>query len=88
MSDVEQITALHSEPVAKPDSQSTIAAGSASQARIAQIPDTLSILPVRGFVVFPGTIVPLSVRLPEIVIALPFSRNVAPTVTSPAIVRL
>src|SRR5438477_11806763 len=64
MSDVEQISALQSDPGAKPDTQSTIAAGSTSQARIAQIPDTLSILPVRGFVVFPGTIVPLNVRRP------------------------
>ena len=26
------------------------------------IPDTLSVLPVRGMVVFPGTVVPLSIR--------------------------
>ncbi|HET9418968.1 MAG TPA: endopeptidase La [Chthoniobacterales bacterium] len=62
MSDVEQISGLQSDPGAKPDTQSTIAAASANQTRIAQIPDTLSILPVRGFVVFPGTIVPLNVR--------------------------
>jgi ATP-dependent Lon protease len=62
MSDVEQISALQGDPRPKPDTQSTIAAESGSQARIAQIPDTLSILPVRGFVVFPGTIVPLNIR--------------------------
>jgi ATP-dependent Lon protease len=62
MSDVEQIAALQGEPGPKPDTQSTIAVESGSQVRIAQIPDTLSILPVRGFVVFPGTIVPLNVH--------------------------
>ena len=62
MSDVEQIAALQGGRGPKPDTQSTIAVESGSQARIAQIPDTLSILPVRGFVVFPGTIVPLNVR--------------------------
>jgi ATP-dependent Lon protease len=62
MTELEQIGALQAEPGPKPDTQSTIASGAPSQARIAQIPDTLSILPVRGFVVFPGTIIPLNVR--------------------------
>jgi ATP-dependent Lon protease len=30
----------------------------------AKIPDTLSILPLRGFVIFPGTVAPLNVRRP------------------------
>ena len=42
----------------------TIAADMTDQSRTPQIPDELSILPVRGFVVFPGTIVPLNVRRP------------------------
>ena len=29
-----------------------------------EIPDTLSILPIRGFVIFPGTVAPLNVRRP------------------------
>jgi len=28
------------------------------------IPDTLAILPIRGFVIFPGTVAPLNVRRP------------------------
>jgi ATP-dependent Lon protease len=62
MSEAEQISTLQGDRGAKPDTQSTIAADSTGQARIAQVPETLSILPVRGFVVFPGTIVPLNVR--------------------------
>ena len=41
-----------------------IAADVTDESRVPQIPDELSILPVRGFVVFPGTIVPLNVRRP------------------------
>src|ERR1700730_19080217 len=32
------------------------------QGQIPKIPEVLSILPVRGFVVFPGTVAPLNVR--------------------------
>jgi ATP-dependent Lon protease len=64
MMEMEQIGALQSEVGAKPDTQSTIAVESAAQTRMAAIPDVLPILPVRGFVVFPGTIVPLNVRRP------------------------
>jgi hypothetical protein len=39
-----------------------IAADISDQSKTPQIPEELSILPVRGFVVFPGTIVPLNVR--------------------------
>jgi ATP-dependent Lon protease len=42
----------------------TIAADVTDESRVPQIPEELSILPVRGFVVFPGTIVPLNVRRP------------------------
>ncbi len=42
----------------------TIAADITDQSRTPRIPEELSILPVRGFVVFPGTIVPLNVRRP------------------------
>ena len=35
---------------------------SAVDAQMPKIPDTLSILPLRGFVVFPGTVAPLNVR--------------------------
>ena len=35
---------------------------SADDAQTPKIPDTLSILPLRGFVVFPGTVAPLNVR--------------------------
>src|SRR5947209_12132039 len=45
-------------------SSSAIAADISDQSKTPRIPDELSILPVRGFVVFPGTIVPLNVRRP------------------------
>jgi len=43
---------------------SAIAADISDQSKAPRIPAELSILPVRGFVVFPGTIVPLNVRRP------------------------
>ena len=43
---------------------STIAADMSDDTKMQRIPEELSILPVRGFVVFPGTIVPLNVRRP------------------------
>ena len=47
------------------DAQSSaIAADISDQSKTPKIPEELSILPVRGFVVFPGTIVPLNVRRP------------------------
>jgi ATP-dependent Lon protease len=42
----------------------TIAADMTDESLVPRIPEELSILPVRGFVVFPGTIVPLNVRRP------------------------
>jgi ATP-dependent Lon protease len=46
------------------DQSSAIAADISDQSKTPRIPEELSILPVRGFVVFPGTIVPLNVRRP------------------------
>jgi ATP-dependent Lon protease len=48
----------------KSSTSPTIAADVTDESRVPQIPEELSILPVRGFVVFPGTIVPLNVRRP------------------------
>jgi ATP-dependent Lon protease len=38
--------------------------GAAGEIQVPKIPDTLSILPLRGFVIFPGTVAPLNVRRP------------------------
>jgi len=56
-----QITALRAGTGVKPGTESTIAAG-ADESRLQRIPEELSILPVRGFVVFPGTVVPLNIQ--------------------------
>src|SRR5262249_56863855 len=45
----------------KPGPQSTIAAPT-DQVQVPRIPEELSILPVRGFVIFPGTVIPLNVQ--------------------------
>ncbi len=45
-------------------SESGSPAGAASTGKMPAIPGTLSILPTRGFVAFPGTIAPLNVRRP------------------------
>ena len=45
----------------KPGTESTIAAGT-GESRMPHIPEELSILPVRGFVIFPGTILPLNIQ--------------------------
>src|SRR5881397_3543087 len=60
MSDKE-ISALQPGPELKPGPQSTIAAIT-DQGQTPRIPEGLSILPVRGFVVFPGTVTPLNVQ--------------------------
>ncbi len=60
MSD-EQISALQPGAELKPGPQSTIAAPT-DQTQTPRIPEELSILPVRGFVVFPGTVVPLNIQ--------------------------
>src|SRR5437867_3759969 len=56
-----QITALRADTEPKPGTESTIAAGT-GESRLQRIPEELSILPVRGFVVFPGTVVPLNIQ--------------------------
>ena len=60
MSD-QEISALQPGAELKPGPQSTIAA-TTDQAQTPRIPEELSILPMRGFVVFPGTVVPLNVQ--------------------------
>ena len=52
---------LRSDAESKPGTQSTIAAGTA-ESQMPRIPEELSMLPVRGFVVFPGTVVPLNIQ--------------------------
>ncbi|MEP7016245.1 MAG: LON peptidase substrate-binding domain-containing protein, partial [Verrucomicrobiota bacterium] len=61
MSD-EPISALRGEIEAKPAADSTIAVGVTDESKLPRIPEELSILPVRGFVVFPGTIIPLNIQ--------------------------
>src|SRR5947207_14080425 len=56
-----QITALRADTGPKPGTESTIAAGT-DESRLPRIPEELSILPMRGFVVFPGTVVPLNIQ--------------------------
>src|SRR5438034_1554964 len=63
MMNEEQI-AVPAELEMKSSTGPTIAADVTDESRAPQIPEELSILPVRGFVVFPGTIVPLNVRRP------------------------
>src|SRR5207245_5113095 len=60
-SNKDQIRALRADTGAKPGTESTIAAGT-DESRLPRIPEELSILPVRGFVVFPGTVVPLNIQ--------------------------
>jgi ATP-dependent Lon protease len=56
-----EISALQPGAELKPGPQSTIAAPT-DQSQTPRIPEELSILPVRGFVVFPGTVTPLNVQ--------------------------
>ncbi|MDP9186057.1 MAG: endopeptidase La [Verrucomicrobiota bacterium] len=60
----EERIAMPAELEMKSSTGPTIAADVTDESRAPQIPEELSILPVRGFVVFPGTIVPLNVRRP------------------------
>ena len=60
MSD-KQISALQPGAELKPGPQSTIAALT-DESQTPRVPEQLSILPVRGFVVFPGTVVPLNIQ--------------------------
>jgi ATP-dependent Lon protease len=57
----EPIIVAPAELQAKGATQSTISA-TTDDTHLPRIPEELSILPVRGFVVFPGTVVPLNIR--------------------------
>jgi len=57
----EPLSALQPGADSKSAPANTIAAGNIAERSAPQIPDVLSILPVRSFVVFPGTILPLTV---------------------------
>jgi ATP-dependent Lon protease len=45
-----------------PAEQTAVPAQTGDESQLPQIPEELSILPVRGFVVFPGTVIPLNVE--------------------------
>src|SRR6266699_655173 len=57
----EPLTALQKGTDAKSAPSGATAMGGAAATSAPQIPDVLSILPLRSFVVFPGTILPLTV---------------------------
>src|SRR5205809_6709972 len=57
----DKITALQPTIESKPADQGTVAFG-VDESQMPRIPEELSILPVRGFVVFPGTVIPLNVQ--------------------------
>ena len=57
----EPLSALQPGTDSKSAPANAIAAGNIAERSAPQIPDVLSILPVRSFVVFPGTILPLTV---------------------------
>src|SRR5438094_8963400 len=56
-----ELSTLQAHVETKPGLESTIAAGM-DKSGTPRIPEELSILPVRGIVVFPGTIIPLNVQ--------------------------
>jgi len=58
-----EISALRAGGEFKPGAQSTIAAGT-GETQMPHIPEELSILPIRGLVIFPGTVIPLNVQRP------------------------
>src|SRR5438477_8553709 len=60
----ELLTTLQSGLDADPAKSAGAITGMTEQIRMPDIPGVLSILPVRGFVVFPGTVAPLNVRRP------------------------
>src|SRR4029077_18897120 len=57
----ENLDALQPGMDSKPTGEGTIALG-VDESRTPRIPEELSILPVRGFVVFPGTVIPLNIQ--------------------------
>src|SRR5438094_5495830 len=56
-----EISALRAGGEFKPGAQSTIVAPT-DETQMPHIPEELPILPMRGFVVFPGTVVPLNIQ--------------------------
>src|SRR5437016_14555241 len=56
-----ELSTLQANVEAKPGLESTIATGM-EKGGTPHIPEELSILPVRGIVVFPGTIIPLNIH--------------------------
>jgi ATP-dependent Lon protease len=60
----ELLTTLQSGPETGPPIPAAAGALIGEQVETPQIPDVLSILPLRGFVIFPGTVAPLNVRRP------------------------
>src|SRR5258707_11638810 len=58
----EVLTALQTSPEADPSKAAGVINAIAEETPMPEIPDVLSILPVRGFVVFPATLPPLNVR--------------------------
>src|SRR5207302_9081155 len=57
----EKLNALQPSMDSKPPGKGTVALD-VDESRIPRIPEELSILPVRGLVIFPGTVVPLNVQ--------------------------
>src|SRR5438552_16822247 len=56
-----ELSTLRAGIESKPGMESTSAAGT-GESRMPHIPEELSILPVRGLVVFPGTVIPLNIQ--------------------------
>ncbi len=56
-----ELSTLRSGVESKPGTESTIAAGT-GETQTPHVPEELSILPVRGLVIFPGTIIPLTIQ--------------------------
>src|SRR5438477_9793325 len=58
------LTTLQSGPDTGPPISAATGAAIGEQIETPRIPDVLSILPLRGFVILPGTVAPLNVRRP------------------------
>src|SRR5215831_19637736 len=59
----EKLNALQPGVDSKPTSPATAPLG-VEESRTPRIPEELSILPIRGLVIFPGTVIPLNVQRP------------------------